>query len=41
MAALTTVKSQSILLLEKEIMVVKNTPTYTWNWYRHLVGDRA
>jgi hypothetical protein len=22
-------------------MVVQNTTAYTWNWYCHLVGDRA
>jgi len=22
-------------------MVVKNTTAYTWDWYCHLVGDRA
>jgi hypothetical protein len=22
-------------------MVVQNTTAYTWDWYSHLVGDRA
>jgi hypothetical protein len=34
-------KSWCILLLVKEITVVKNTAAYTWDWHCHLVGDRA
>jgi hypothetical protein len=29
------------MYLAKYIMVVENTAAYTWDWYWHLVGDRA
>jgi hypothetical protein len=29
------------LALGKKIIIVKNTIAYTWDWYCHLVVDRA
>jgi hypothetical protein len=29
------------LALGKKIIIVKNATAYTWNWYCHLVVDRA
>jgi hypothetical protein len=41
MAAHIPIKSQLILLLVKKIFIVKNATAYTWDWYCHLVVDRA
>ncbi len=41
MAACIPVKSYLIQLLVKKIIIVKNTAAYTWDWYCHLVVDRA
>jgi hypothetical protein len=41
MAACITVKSLLIQLLVKKIIIVKNATAYTWDWYCHLVVDRA
>ncbi len=41
MAACIQVKSQLIWLLVKKIIIVKNETAYTWDWYCHLVVDRA
>jgi len=41
MAARIPVKSKLILLLVKKIIIVKNTTAYSWDWYCHLVVDRA
>jgi hypothetical protein len=41
MAACILVKSQLIWLLVKKIIIVKNATAYTWDWYCHLVVDRA
>ncbi len=41
MAACIPVKSQLIQLLVKKIIIVRNTTAYTWDWYCHLVVDRA
>ncbi len=41
MAARILVKSQCILLLVKEIRVVKNATADTQDLYRYLTGDRA
>jgi hypothetical protein len=41
MAARIPVKGWHVLLLVKEIMVVKNATAYTWNLYCCLLGDRA
>jgi hypothetical protein len=41
MAVRFPIKSWCVLLLVKEIMVVKNATAYTWDWYCRLVGDRA
>jgi len=29
------------LALGKKIIIVKNATAYTWDWYCHLVVDRA
>jgi hypothetical protein len=41
MAACIQVKSELIQLLVKKIIIVKNATAYTWDWYCHLVVDRA
>jgi hypothetical protein len=41
MAACIQVKSKLIWLLVKKFIIVKNATAYTWDWYCHLVVDRA
>ncbi len=41
MAACIPVNIWLILLLVKKIFIVKNATAYTWDWYCHLVVDRA
>jgi hypothetical protein len=41
MAACILVKSLLIRLLVKKIIIVKKATAYTWDWYCHLVVDRA
>jgi hypothetical protein len=41
MAACIPLKSYLIQLLVKKIIIVKNATAYTWDWYCHLVVDRA
>ncbi len=41
MAACIPVKSQLIRLLVKKSLLLKNETAYTWDWYCHLVVDRA
>jgi len=41
MVACIPVKSKLIRLLVKKIIIVKNATAYTWDWYCHLVVDRA
>jgi hypothetical protein len=41
MAACIPVKSELIRLSVRKIIIVKNATAYTWDWYCHLVVDRA
>jgi hypothetical protein len=41
MAACILVKRWRFWQMVKEIMPVKNATGYTYDWYRHLAGDRA
>ncbi len=36
---LSQLNSSAFLCLPKNIQLLRNTTTYTWDWYRHLVGD--
>jgi hypothetical protein len=37
---LSRIKASAFFSLQKKLLLRK-TATYTWDWYCHLVGDRA